>query len=52
MWQMVLLLYRCNVLCDCFCGEGPRSRCYRHTAALRLIVQTCDDYYYFFRFSC
>ena len=26
-----------------FCGEGPRSRCYGHTAALRLIVQPCDE---------
>jgi hypothetical protein len=24
-------------------GEGPRSRCYRRTAALRLIVQPCDE---------
>ena len=23
--------------------EGPRSRCYRRTAALRLIVQPCDE---------
>jgi hypothetical protein len=25
-----------------FC-EGPRSRCYGRTAALRLIVQPCDE---------
>jgi hypothetical protein len=25
-----------------FC-EGPRTRCYRRTAALRLIVQPCDE---------
>jgi hypothetical protein len=25
-----------------FCGEGPRSRCYGRTAALRLIVKLCD----------
>jgi hypothetical protein len=25
------------------CGEGPRSRCYGRTAALRLIVQHCDE---------
>jgi hypothetical protein len=25
-----------------FCGEGPRSRFYGRTAALRLIVQPCD----------
>jgi hypothetical protein len=23
--------------------EGPRSRCHRHTAALRLIMQSCDE---------
>jgi hypothetical protein len=23
--------------------EGPRSRCYGRTAALRLIVQPCDE---------
>jgi hypothetical protein len=27
----------------CFCGEGPRSRCYERTAALRLNVQPCDE---------
>jgi hypothetical protein len=26
-----------------FGGEGPRSRCYGRTAALRLIVQPCDE---------
>jgi hypothetical protein len=26
-----------------FCDEGPRSRCYGRTAALRLIVQPCDE---------
>jgi hypothetical protein len=26
-----------------FCGEGPRSRCYGCTAALRLLVQPCDE---------
>jgi hypothetical protein len=26
-----------------FYGEGPRSRCYGHTAALRFIVQPCDE---------
>jgi hypothetical protein len=29
---------------------GPRSRCYGHTAALRLIVQPCDEDDYFFTF--
>jgi hypothetical protein len=33
-----------------FCGEGPRSRCYGRTAALRLIVQPCDKDDYFFSF--
>jgi hypothetical protein len=33
-----------HVLCFVlFCGEGPRSRCYGRTAALRLIVQPCDE---------
>jgi hypothetical protein len=35
--------------------EGPRSRRYGRTAALRLIVQHCDEgddyYYYFLSFS-
>ena len=26
-----------------FCGEGPRSICYGRTAALRLLVQPCDE---------
>jgi hypothetical protein len=26
-----------------FMGEGPRSRCYGRTAALRRIVQPCDE---------
>jgi hypothetical protein len=29
-------------VCVCVC-EGPRSRCYRRTAALRLIVQSRDE---------
>jgi hypothetical protein len=24
-------------------GEGPHSRCYARTAALRLVVQPCDE---------
>jgi hypothetical protein len=36
-------------------GEGPRSRRYGRTAALRLLVQPCDededDDYYFLSFS-
>jgi hypothetical protein len=37
--------------------EGPCSRCYRRTAALRLLVQPCDEDYddddddYFLSFS-
>jgi hypothetical protein len=37
-----------------FSGEGPRSRRYGRTAAMRLIVQPCDedeDDYYFLSFS-
>jgi hypothetical protein len=35
-----------------FC-EGHRSRSYRRTAAIRLIVQPCDeDYSFFFIFPC
>jgi hypothetical protein len=30
-------------------GEGPRSRCYGRTAALRFIVQPCDGNDSFFR---
>jgi hypothetical protein len=26
-----------------FCGEGSRSRWYGRTAALRLIMQSCDE---------
>jgi hypothetical protein len=28
---------------DFFSGEGPRSRRYGRTAALRLLVQPCDE---------
>jgi hypothetical protein len=36
-----------------FSGEGPRSRCYGHTAALKLFVQPSDeddddDYYFLY----
>jgi hypothetical protein len=41
-----------------FSGEGPRSRRYGRTAAMRLLVQPCDedddhddDDYYFLSFS-
>jgi hypothetical protein len=27
----------------CVCGEGPRSRSYGRTAALRFIVQPCNE---------
>jgi hypothetical protein len=33
------------------CGEGPRSRCYGRTAALRVIVQPCDEDEVFFCLS-
>jgi hypothetical protein len=33
-----------------FCGEGPRSRSYGRTAALRLIVQPCNEDDQFFHF--
>jgi hypothetical protein len=33
-----------------FFGEGPRSRSYGRTAALRLIVQPYDEDHYFFHF--
>ena len=37
--------------CFFFFSEGPRSRCYGRTAALRLIVQPCDkDGQFFFSF--
>jgi hypothetical protein len=38
--QNNVLCYRQNLKS---CGEGSRSRCYGHTAALRLIVQSCDE---------
>jgi hypothetical protein len=34
-----------------FSGEGPRSRRYGRTAALRLIVQPYDENDYFLSFS-
>jgi hypothetical protein len=35
------------------CGERPSSRCYGRIAALRLIVQPCDEEdWLFFRFLC
>jgi hypothetical protein len=39
-----------------FSGEGPCSRCYGRTAALRLLVQPCDEdgdyYYYYYYYYC
>jgi hypothetical protein len=32
-----------NAAINFFYGEGPRSISYRRTAALRLIVQPCDE---------
>jgi hypothetical protein len=40
------------ISCAFFCGEGPRSRSYGRTAALRLIVQPCDEDYSFLVFPC
>jgi hypothetical protein len=34
---------RGNIFIYFFCGEEPRSRSYGRTAALRLIVQHCDE---------
>jgi hypothetical protein len=46
-----LIRVKKNCGCFFFC-EGPRRKCYGHTAALRLIVQPCDEYdQSFFRFS-
>jgi hypothetical protein len=40
-----------KVQCFFFSGEGPRSRRYRRTAAMRLLVQPCDEDGYFLSFS-
>jgi hypothetical protein len=37
------ILKRMGGVYSFFCGEGPRSRCYGRTAALRLIVQPFDE---------
>jgi hypothetical protein len=37
---MVTIIY---IYIYIYCGEGPRSRCYWRTAALRPIVQPCDE---------
>jgi hypothetical protein len=36
-------IYKIKYLINFFCDEGPRSRCYGRPAALRLIVQPCDE---------
>jgi hypothetical protein len=50
-----MLLYLVSFSCSLDCVEGPRSRRYGRTAALRLLVQPCDEYddddYYFLSFS-
>jgi hypothetical protein len=46
-----LLLHKFVVYLFFFSGEGPRSRRYGRTAALRLLVQPCDDDDYFLSFS-
>jgi hypothetical protein len=44
-------VYSCGIWYTCsyifVCGEGPRSRCYVRTAALRLIVQPCNKNFFF-----
>jgi hypothetical protein len=44
-----MLVHTSREQCKVFFYEGPRSRCYGHTAALMLIVQPCDvsDYFFF-----
>jgi hypothetical protein len=39
----IFRIERSNKLWGVFLIEGPRSRCYGRTAALRLIVQPCDE---------
>jgi hypothetical protein len=51
-----ICIYVISVRVFFFSGEGPRSRRYRRIAALRFLVQPCDeddddDYYYFLSFS-
>jgi hypothetical protein len=42
-WRAFLLaMLNPLILLVFFICEGPRSRCYGRTAALRLIVQPCD----------
>jgi hypothetical protein len=40
---MLVCLFQAFIFCGGSGGEGPRSRCYGCTAALRLIVQPCDE---------
>jgi hypothetical protein len=44
------ILCVCVCVCVCVCGEGPRSRYYGRTAALRLNVQHCEEDGQFFPF--
>jgi hypothetical protein len=63
-YDLFHILLSCDKIMDpwnvwFFCGEGPRSRRYGRTAALRLLAQPCDendddyiyDYDYFLSFS-
>jgi hypothetical protein len=47
-----IYIYVCVCVCVCVCvflhGEGPRSRCYGRTKALRLFVQPYDENEQFF----
>ena len=38
--EPIILQIKARVL---FCGEGPHSRCYGRTAAMKLILQPCDE---------
>jgi hypothetical protein len=55
-WDSCNTLYNGNYGPFFFSGEGPPSRRYGRTAALRLLVQPCDedddddDYYYYYFF--
>jgi hypothetical protein len=41
--ELARILKEATLPCSVFCGEGPRSSGYGRTAALRLIVQHCDE---------
>jgi hypothetical protein len=43
--EPIILQIKARVL---FCGEGPHSRCYGRTVAMKLILQPCDEDDWFF----